>query len=282
VELQTREGDIRTLLAVGLRPATVGLAWLGQAGFAVRSAQRLILIDPYLSDSLAEKHRGKELPHIRLMPPPIAPAELDGVDVVLCTHRHSDHMDPGTLPVIARNNPTCRFVLPRAERESAEQIGVPVERTLAMDAGETISPIAGVRVSAIPSAHETLETNDRGEHRFLGYVLRIGEIAVYHSGDCVPYDGLAERLRRERIDLALLPANGRDEFRRSRGVPGNMTFEEAVTLCAEADIHWLIPHHFEMFAFNTADRAELARRSQGRPMGVAAVLPQLDTWFELR
>ena len=282
MELRTRKGDIRTLLADDFPPATIAFVWLGQAGFAIRFANHLVLIDPYLSDSLAEKYRGKEFPHLRMTPSPIDPAALRGVDAVLCTHRHSDHMDPGTLPVIARNNPACRFVVPRAERESAERIGIPAEQTLTIDAGETVSPIACIQVSAIPSAHENLKTNERGEHHFLGYILRLGGVAIYHSGDCLCYDGLADRLRQEAIDLALLPVNGRDEFRSQRGVPGNMTFTEACNLCADAGIPRLVPHHFGMFAFNTIDSLELAEQITRNSAGVAVTQPQLDMLFELR
>ena len=55
-------------------------------------------------------------------------------------------------------------------------------------------------------------------------------------------------MRTHAVDLALLPINGR-----GKGVPGNFTFDEAVQLCQIAEIPYLIPHHFGMFAFNTAD-----------------------------
>lgn len=281
MELRTRKGDIQAMLEEDLQPAAVTLAWLGQAGFAVRFAERLVLIDPYLSDYLAEKYRGKEFSHVRQMPSPIAPAIMQGVDAVLCTHRHSDHMDPGTLSVIVQNNSACLLVVPRAERESAERIGLPVERLIPIDADEAVWPTADIQVCAIPSAHETLKTNDRGEYHFLGYILRLGDVTIYHSGDCVPYHGLAERLRQERIDLALLPVNGRDEYRRGRGVPGNMTFDEACALCSDAGIPTLVPHHFGMFDFNTCDLRQLTGRIANAESGVQVVVPRLDAWFEL-
>jgi L-ascorbate metabolism protein UlaG (beta-lactamase superfamily) len=282
VHLITHQGGVRSLLGCDFQPGTVGLAWLGQAGFVVKSAQRLLLIDPYLSDSLASKYQGKEFPHVRLMRPPIDPAHLHGVDAVFCTHRHGDHMDPGTLPTLAESSMGCQFVVPRAARESAESIGLPLQRLLAMDADETISPSADLQASALASAHETLAVNDRGEHLFLGYVCRLSGLTLYHSGDCVPYDGLAERLRREQVDIALLPVNGREEYRRSRGVPGNMTFDEAHALCRATGIPWLVPHHFGMFAFNTLDPRELAERIKNAVADVQVVVPRLDAWFELR
>jgi L-ascorbate metabolism protein UlaG (beta-lactamase superfamily) len=280
MQLLTHSGGVRAMLADTLRSGSLGLAWLGQAGFAVAHATHLLLIDPYLSDSLATKYAGKEFPHTRMTPPPVAVAELTAVDAVLVTHRHGDHMDPGTLLPLAGASPGCRFIVPRAERAAAEEMGLPRERITAMDAGETVSLADRIAVAAIPSAHETVETNERGEHHFLGYILRLGHWAVYHSGDCVPYDGLAQRLGREAIDVALLPVNGRDEFRRCRGVPGNMSFAEAETLCRAAAIPWLVPHHFGMFSFNTVSAEELSESARRAPPGVQVAIPQVTTWFE--
>ena len=94
------------------QPREVNLWWLGQAGFALKYAETLLLIDPYLSDFLAKKYQGKEFPHIRMMDAPIRPEELEQVRVVCCTHRHSDHLDPETVLPIAQNNPDCLFVMP--------------------------------------------------------------------------------------------------------------------------------------------------------------------------
>jgi len=79
-------------------------------------------------------------------------------------------------------------------------------------------------------------------------IVQIGKWTIYHSGDCVPYHGLVERLRKWKIDLALLPINGRDS---ARGVPGNFTSDEAEQLGKEINAGLVIPCHYEMFEFNT-------------------------------
>jgi L-ascorbate metabolism protein UlaG (beta-lactamase superfamily) len=70
----------------------------------------------------------------------------------------------------------------------------------------------------------------------------------------------ADRGRREsarapgqQIDLALLPVNGRDTERLTKGIAGNFTLAEAIGLCRQARIPALIAHHYGMFAFNTID-----------------------------
>ena len=281
MDVQEHQGGIRRMAVGQLAAGTAGLAWLGQAGFAIRYEDRFLLIDPYLSDRLAEKYRGADLPHVRLMPPPIPPHALRGVDWVLVTHRHGDHMDPGTLPVIAQHNPQCRFVVPRAELEAALAIGLPADRTVSIEAEESLRLGADCEAIATASAHETLRIDPLGQHHFLGYILRLGALVVYHSGDCVPYPGLAERIRRERVQLALLPVNGRDEFRRTHGVPGNMTADEAWLLSEAAGAAWLVPHHFGMFDFNTIEPAALERLAQRSSDGLRCLVPSVDRHFIL-
>ena len=107
----------------------VRLTWLGQAGFLIESGSGAdavrVVVDPYLSDSLYEKYREKKFTHKRMVPPPLKPEELTGIDFVLCTHGHTDHMDPGSLPGLAEANPACIFICPASEKAKALERGVP-------------------------------------------------------------------------------------------------------------------------------------------------------------
>lgn len=279
MEVILQPGGARALLNASLPAGAVGLAWLGQAGFAVRHAERRLLIDPYLSDHLARKYAGTEFPHERMMPPPVNAEENRDLDLVLCSHRHSDHTDPGSLPTLAANNPRCRFVVPRAELESATNIGLPAARLIPANGGDAIRVSDTIAIHVLPSAHETLKVNERGEHHFLGFILKLGGLTLYHSGDCVVYDGLAERLRAWRIDVALLPVNGRRATLTSRGIMGNMNFDEARSLCGAAGIGTMVPHHFGMFAFNTVDPAELQRQAARSGPGVRCLLPSVEKFL---
>ena len=225
------------------------LWWLGQSGFLLQWDGRHLLLDPYLSDSLTRKYAGTPTPHIRMTALPVQPGRLGFVDVVTSSHSHTDHLDPETLLPLIEANPRLRLVIPEAEREAVgKKLSTPWPATVGLDQGGTIE-IDGFRINAVASAHETVELDAAGRCRFLGYVVEFGGWAVYHSGDTLLHPALAESLKPFRIDVALLPINGRSPERR---VAGNLNAREAAWLGREIGARTVIPCHYDMFTFNTA------------------------------
>jgi L-ascorbate metabolism protein UlaG (beta-lactamase superfamily) len=256
--------------------------WLGQAGFLIRSGNKRIVIDPYLSDSLAKKYSGTRFPHQRMAPPPLEPQNLFPIDYVFVTHGHTDHMDPESLRPIAAANPNCTFVVPSAERGKAIDRGAPEAKLASIDANESMPLDAGLSLIAISAAHEDLKRDAQGRHLFLGYVLCLENGPVlYHSGDCIPYAGLNDHLSGLDIDLALLPINGRDAVRLANGVPGNFSLKEAIALCDAARIPLMLGHHFGMFAENDADLEEARRTLADLPHSVRVTLSELNIRYRL-
>ncbi|HEX6033582.1 MAG TPA: hypothetical protein VFY83_04070, partial [Anaerolineales bacterium] len=68
-----------------------------------------------------------------------------------------------------------------------------------------------------------------------------------------------DRLKNWKIDLALLPINGRDP---SRGVAGNFSAEEAAQLGKQINAGLVIPCHYEMFEFNTVSPQGFVRSAK--------------------
>lgn len=68
-----------------------------------------------------------------------------------------------------------------------------------------------------------------------------------------------ERLRKWKIDLALLPINGRDP---ARGVAGNFSGEQAAFLGKQISAGMVIPCHYEMFEFNTVSPEEFVTAAE--------------------
>lgn len=240
--------------AAAPKTGEVVLYWLGQAGFVIDLPGYRVLIDPYLSDSLARKYAGTAFPHRRMMAPPIVPEQLQRLDLVMCTHRHTDHMDPDTLQALAVRFPEISFVVPAASiAEARKRCGVTDDRLIAVNAGDDLQPLPGLRVRPLPSAHETLDINADNQHEWLGYVIDVAGVRLYHSGDCIPYPALAATLSSIAPQVGLLPVNGRDIARSGNGVPGNFTLDEAIALCRQAGLPVMVAHHYGLFDFNTVE-----------------------------
>lgn len=247
-------------------PRSIAVWWLGQSGFLIKSPSAVLVVDPYLSESLTAKYAHTDRPHVRMTAAPLRGEDLRDVDVVLASHKHSDHLDPGTAPAILSASPEARLVVPRALAGHAEAMGIPLGRTTGIDAGETVE-IAGFRIRALPSAHEGLDTDANGHHLYLGFVVESEGLRLYHSGDGLAYEGLVEALGPGPFDVMFLPINGRDS---RRGVPGNMTAAEAVDLAGRVRPRYVVPHHYDMFTFNTAPVGEFEAEARRLPAGVAS------------
>jgi L-ascorbate metabolism protein UlaG (beta-lactamase superfamily) len=230
--------------------------WLGQSGFLVIWNKITLLFDPYLSDSLTRKYDGTDKPHVRMTRRVIDPSRLHGIDIITTSHNHTDHLDAETLRPLLQANPGATLIGPEANRSTvAERSGLPKDDMIGLDDG-LMKEVCGVRFHGIASAHDELSTDEQGHHHFLGYIAEIGPWTMYHSGDTRWYSGLADRLRNYRIDLAFLPING---WAPARRVAGNLNAEEAVRLVKETGMGHVIPHHFDMFTFNTVDPAHFVK-----------------------
>ena len=257
-----QDGDfLADVHAANVNDGYFRLWWLGQSGFLVQWRGSHLLLDPYMSDSLTRKYADTDKPHTRMTARVVDPALVDFIDVVTSSHNHTDHLDGETLRPLLRANPELKVVVPEANRQFvAERLGIDPHLPLGLRDGESIE-VGEFKLTAVPAAHEELGPE------FLGYVVHFGPWTVYHSGDTLLYEGMAERLRQFPVDVALLPINGRAPERR---VAGNLNAREAAELGKGMDAGVVIPCHYEMFTFNTADPHEFvdAAEAVGQPYHV--------------
>ena len=246
-----------------VEPGGLHIWWIGQEGFVFKSSKQIIYIDPYLSTYAERMTAGKPDEHIRIRPAPMVPEDVTHADIVFCTHDHADHIDPEGIPVIARTSPRARLVVPECARETMRSFGIGDERICAMKGDDELH-IDGIRVHAVPAKHEQFDRHPRKGYPYLSYVITIDGITLFHAGDTIPYQGQVERISKHRIDLALLPINGRDEPRHNLGLEGNFTCEEAVQLALDIGAGLTIPMHYDMFTLNTADVNEFRRAADER------------------
>ena len=215
--LQSHDSLLADIHASDQRNGGFRLWWLGQSGFLLQWQGIHVLLDPYLSESLSKKYRQTETPHVRMTELVIDPARLSMADIVTSTHNHTDHLDAETLRPILAVNPRLNLVIAEANRAVvADRLKIDAGVAIGLDDGTSVE-ISGIRFCGVASAHEGLERDEHGRAKYLGYVLQFGGWTLYHSGDTVRsvrYEGMAEKLRPFRIDVALPPINGRAPERR--------------------------------------------------------------------
>lgn len=242
-------------------PGAVTLWWLGQSGYAIKTASSLFFVDLYLSEHLTAKYADTEKPHIRMTRAPLRGGDLTGAEWVFASHKHSDHLDPGTLPALLEAAPSAQLILPYALIEHAVALGLDRARLVGTRGDETFR-VGDITVHSLPSAHPDLDYHEDTGYPFLGFVFQVDGVTLYHSGDTIVYAGLADRLRRFPVDIAFLPINGTDERRQQLHVPPNMNGAEALDLARSANIKHIIPHHYDMFTFNTVDVQEFVAQAE--------------------
>jgi len=224
--------------------------WLGQSGFLIQWNGKRVLIDPYLSDSLTKKYLTTGKPHTRMSEQVLQPDLLQNIAVVTSSHNHTDHLDAETLVPVLKSNPSIRFIIPEANRSFvAARVQCNPDFPIGLSDGQSIT-IDDFTFYGIPAKHNEIDRDDNGNCRYMGYVVCFGSFTVYHSGDTLWYDGMIELLQPFKIDLALLPINGNKPERK---VAGNLDCKEAAALGRAIGAGYVIPCHYDMFEFNTAD-----------------------------
>jgi L-ascorbate 6-phosphate lactonase len=237
----------------------VALRWLGQAGFELRGDSRTVLVDPFLA------------PHPdRLVPPAFDPASATDVDLILCTHEHWDHLDPEAIAALTCGSPDAKIVAPEPIRELVD---APPGRVRGAQPGLELA-LDGVRVHPVPACHGVGmdDAYTLGDGRFLGYVIGLGGVRVYHAGDTIPFDGLEHLVAALAPDVALLPINGRDREREALGIVGNLDAREAAHVAASIGVDVAVPMHYDMFAANPGDPGEFVNVVHRERLGFTAVV----------
>ncbi|WP_171687414.1 MBL fold metallo-hydrolase [Paenibacillus planticolens] len=232
-------------------PNQLTIQYIGQVGVILRKNDVAIAIDPYLTNSVDQLSGFPEGFWARRYAPPMQPETLTDLDLVLCTHDHMDHMDPGTLRTIADASPGCRFGAPKVCLPALEALGIAPDRLQALGVHEAWQFADQLRIHPIPAWHEARVQDEEGWDHYLGYVLQWDGLCLYHAGDTLLTEGLVEALSGFSIDVGFLPINGRDMFRNRLGVVGNMNAMEAADLAAYLRFDTVVPVHFDLYPNNS-------------------------------
>lgn len=209
----------------------IAIWWLAQAGFAIKTDRgKIIYIDPYLSDAAERVHGLK-----RLSLAPIKAEEVE-TDIVITTHEHTDHLDPDSIPIIAKNT-NAKFIGPRSCVEKFKRFKIESECIIKLSINETVTE-GGISITGLYADHGRLSPDA------LGVLFDFGKIKIYHCGDTAYRPERMGYIRNMQPDVMIPPINGRF---------GNMDEKEAVNLTKFVGAKLVIPSHFWMFAEHNGD-----------------------------
>ena len=224
-------------------PGSVMAWWLGGTGFVFKTpAGTQLYVDPYLSNCAAGifgVERGI---------PTLIRAEDAHPDLVIATHWHEDHLDPESIPIIARQSPT-KFLAPPSCISRMAGWGIARGRMTAFTVGQSHT-FNDVQITAVAARHLAglpgWETDDA-----IGLLFDFGGLRVYHSGD-TEYDLRLRALaynQQPLIHTAMLVING---------AGGNMNAHEAALLAWQLGVKTVIPMHHRLWKdFTGGEQATL-------------------------
>ncbi|MBA2707342.1 MAG: MBL fold metallo-hydrolase [Gemmatimonadaceae bacterium] len=223
-------------------PGTLACWWLGGSGFVFKSpAGTVLCIDPYLSDSVNGIFGVG-----RAFPPPISPEDLRA-DGVISTHWHEDHLDPGTIPVIARVSDATRFIMPPSAMSRALGWGVKRDRIVPLSwgterqGGQSVT-VNDFTITAVPARHDAGITGWEVPDA-MGVMIECQGLKIYNSGD-TEYDTRLRLLKSHEPDVAMICING---------AGGNMNAHEAALLAWQLGARVCVPMHHFLWANLPAD-----------------------------
>ena len=217
------------------------ITYLGHASLLIEIDGVKLITDPLL--------RPRIMKVLRRVAPEATEEQLTGVDLVLLSHGHHDHLDPGSLKML---DGMPEVALPIPARAVVENAGLP---TRPMAVGDSFT-IGEVVVEAVHADHDGRRMPWNRDGTALGYIVRGPSGSVYFAGDTDVFAGMADFAG---VDVAMLPVSGWGP----RLPAGHMGPDEAAEAVGLIEPQVAIPIHwggYERIAMR-ADPAR-ARRAQ--------------------
>jgi L-ascorbate metabolism protein UlaG (beta-lactamase superfamily) len=170
------------------------IVFLGHATVLIELDGVRLLTDPLLCGRVAHLRRQVQL---------VGPAVYEGLDAVLISHLHHDHLDLASLRLLGLDTP---LLVPAGAGAWLEGRGFTQVTELSVG-GETAN-VGALGIGAVEACHDGRRRPGPGGLRAeaLGYVVSGRRGTVYFAGDTELFDGMSNL--RPSPDVALLPVAG--------------------------------------------------------------------------
>ena len=226
-------GALRGAPGPGLR-----LVWFGHATVMVEIDGVRILTDPILSERASPVQLvGPK----RFHPPPIALEQLAGIDAVVISHDHYDHLDMATVRQLARQG--TQFHVGLGIGAHLERWGVPLAQIHEMGWWQQAN-VRGVRIHCLPARHYSGRRSMDNSTLWASWMLQGPRHSAYFSGDTGYASHFAEiRQRLGAPDVAMMKVGAYG----STWLGIHMDPEAALRAHGELGARTLLPVHWATF-----------------------------------
>lgn len=228
------------ILSLSVENGHVGVVFLGQAGFVVKSSNgSLLAIDPYLSNC-CERYFGFK----RLMPQLLLPGQVE-FDYIVTSHAHFDHFDVDSVPFMLANGRT-KLITAADGVEQCVRLGIPSEKYRVLRVGDELT-VGDFTLRGVACDHGELAPDA------LGLYITCGGKKLYFAGDTCYRQNIAQEISHFCVDFAAAPING---------AFGNMNAEEAADFLKIVNPKLCVPCHYWNFAQHLGDPDAFIRAMQ--------------------
>jgi L-ascorbate metabolism protein UlaG (beta-lactamase superfamily) len=173
----------------------MSVTFIGHATVMLTTAQTRVLIDPCLGNFLWGLRRAEVAC--------LHPRDAAGIDLVLISHAHADHLH---LPSLRRLPRSATLVVPPGCGQLVERLGF--AQAVVLEPGADFR-FRDLVINSVATRHggrrSPADFRWRGA---CGYVVQGQGVSVYFSGDTGYFSGFRDIGRRIRPDAALLPISG--------------------------------------------------------------------------
>ena len=201
----------------------MSIKWIGQAGLLIEADGKIILVDPYLSNSVEAinpyNYRRKAVDESLFNIEP---------DMIILTHNHLDHTDPDTLKRYISQNSKITVLAPDSAWQNVRTFGGVGNNYVMFNRG-THWTEGNVEFYAVKAEH-----SDRSA---IGVVINCDGKTYYITGDTLYNEQIFSDLP-DKIDAVFLPING---------LGNNMNAVDAVRFAKRIGAKCAVPIHWGMF-----------------------------------
>lgn len=217
---------------------SVALAWLGQAGFVLKSPKgHTLALDPYLSNSCKAVGESVGVNMDRMVPAPLKPRDLVGFDGLLFTHSHQDHVDPETVQPYLKAGGRSAVIASHEAGDLLLKLGVPSDKLTPTwpNRTHTVGDFTIKTTFAIPLGGDDLN--------HVGFLIEVaGGPRIYFTGDTDYNEVLGSAVAPYQPDIMVTVIN--PAFR-------NLSPPQAAQLAKTIGPRHVIPCHYDLFPDNS-------------------------------